>query len=186
MIHYTLLPEEEMKSLKREYHTRLFIFTLFFISLAIILGILSLIPAFVIAYTDEKSALNRIEEIRKNRDTKEIESIKKELQKTTEYIKKIDSAENNIKYSEIIPQIINDKNANIQITSLSFIRSDKNATSTNPLVLQGIAKSRDSLLKFKSELEKNSLISSVELPVSDLARSKDIDFSIKISLIKIK
>ena len=103
MIHYTLLPEKEIRELKREYRIRLFISILFFISIAIVIGIFSLMPAFIMSYSQEKSALNQIELVRKNRNSKEIENIIKELKQNSDDLKKINlNINNKVSYSEII------------------------------------------------------------------------------------
>ena len=182
MIHYTLLPEKEIKELKREYRIRLFISILFFISIAIVIGIFSLMPAFIMSYSQEKSALNQIELVRKNRNSKEIENIIKELKQDSDDLKKI-NINNKVSYSEIISDIISEKGSGISLNSFQFIIPVNTASSTISFVIQGKSLTRDALIKFKNKLESNPSISSVELPVSDLAKSKDIDFSIKISLI---
>ncbi len=183
MIHYTLLPENEMKVLKREYRMRLFIFILFFISLAITIGIFSLAPAFILSYSEEKDALLRIETIREGRKNKEIDKIVKDLGLINEYIKKINSNTNKIVYSEIIPQIINDKNSDVYINSFQFTDNETaNSASSTILIIQGRANTRDALIRFKTKLEQNPIITKVELPVSDLAKSREINYSIRLSL----
>ena len=82
MIHYTLLPEKEIKTLKREYRMRLVIFFLFFMSVAVLAGIFSLTPGFVLSYTQEKEALEHLKKVEKSRKDKGLDSIIKELNET--------------------------------------------------------------------------------------------------------
>jgi hypothetical protein len=63
------------------------------------------------------------------------------------------------------------------MNSLSFTAV---GTSTVEVVIRGTADTRDALVLFKRRLEQDPLISSVELPVSDLAKSKDITFALKL------
>jgi hypothetical protein len=182
MIHYTLLPEKEIKALKREYRMRLVIFFLFFMSVAVLVGIFSLAPAFVISYTQEKEALEHLKKVEKNRKDKGLDSVVKELSETNLIIKKLEENTNDIVFSKVIFKIIGYKTNGLTIKSFDVSKAP-NATSTVDVVIQGKASTRDSLISFKNKLESDPLISNLQLPVSDLAKSKDISYSIKISII---
>lgn len=182
MIHYTLLPGAERKALKREYRIRLFIFSLFFISTAILAGTISLIPAYVQSYSQEKSALVNVENIKKNRKQSDTDRIINELKTTDENIKKINSFPKQIQYSGIIVKLIENKNNGIAINSIQFPTNTNNATSSITAVLQGRANTREALVQFKNKIEADPGVMSVELPVSDLAKSKEINYSIKVML----
>jgi hypothetical protein len=49
------------------------------------------------------------------------------------------------------------------------------------VVLQGKALTREGLIAFKKNLEQDKRFSGVELPISDLAKSKDIPFALRLS-----
>lgn len=182
MIHYTLLPEKEIKALKREYRIRLVIFFLFFMSVAVLAGIFSLAPGFILSYTQEKEALEHLKKVEKNRKDKGLDSVVKELNQTNTIIKKLEENSGNLIYSKIVSQIIGHKTNGLSIKSFDISKSP-NATSSADVVIQGKATTRDSLISFKNKLEADPLISNLQLPVSDLAKSKDISYSIKISII---
>ncbi len=182
MIHYTLLPEKEIKALKREYRMRLVIFFLFFMSIAVIAGIFSLTPAFILSYTQEREALEHLKKVEKNRKDKGLDSIIKELNSTNLVIKQLEENTNGVVYSKIIFKIIGYKTNGLSIKSFD-VSKNPNATSSVDVIIQGKAATRDSLISFKNKLESDPLISNLELPVSDLAKSKDISYSIKISII---
>lgn len=184
MIHYTLLPEKEIKTLKREYRLRLFIFFFFFMSCAVLVGIASIIPAFLLSFSQEKDALNHVKAIEKSRKEKGIDSIVKELSGGSVILKKLNDNSNGRIYSKMIFQIINDKPNGLTINSFD-IASTKNATSSIVVVIQGKAPTRELLVNFKDKLESDPLVTKVELPVSDLAKNKDISYSMKVSLIGI-
>ena len=79
MIHYTLLPEKEIKTLKREYRIRLAIFLLFFMSCAVFVGTGSLVPAYVFSYSQEKETVSRLESFQKDRKDRGINEVSKSL-----------------------------------------------------------------------------------------------------------
>ncbi len=182
MIHYTLLPEIERRLLKREYRIRLFIFFLFFISCAILIGVFSLIPAYILSFSQEKDILKSLEYLQKNRKENGMEVIIKELKESDDIIKKLNENNKENIFSQIIYKIISHKNSGIYISSFQFPIPDNESTSTQTAIIQGRASSRESLISFKGRLESDTSISKVELPVSDLAKSKDISFSVRVSI----
>ncbi len=187
MIHYTLLPEKEIKKLKTEYRTRLLIILLFFISFAVLIGIGALTPAYLFSSIKEKDALGDLQMIKNNRQKNGTADISKDLAKTNDLVKKIKEHQDKVISSEVITRIILNKNSQIKMTSFQFssiASTAKNATtSTTQIVIQGKSDDRESLVAFKESLEADSFFTKVELPVSDLAKSKDIPFSLRLSII---
>ena len=68
MIHYTLLPEKEAGALRLEYKIRILIVLLFFVSCAVIVGIISLIPGYVISSIKENELTSKMDELKKLQD----------------------------------------------------------------------------------------------------------------------
>jgi hypothetical protein len=182
MIHYTLLPEKEIKKLRREYRIRLTIFLLFFMSCSVFVGIISLMPAYIYSYTQEKEALDKLEELQAKRKSDTIGPIKKELSDNTIVINKIKNINDSVIYSNIVSKIISQKPSGVSIKSFDMQAAGGSATSTVTVAIQGKALTRESLVAFKDRLTKDPLITKVELPVSDLAKSRDISYSIKVSI----
>lgn len=183
MIHYTLLPEKEIKSLKREYRIRLVIFMLFFVSCSILTGVIALIPAYYFSYSQEKISLARLAELQNSRQTSGFNDVLKELSASNDLMKQIKSHKETPSYSKLISKIIGYKNSGLTISSFAVTNIENAATTTVSVVIQGKSTTRESLIQFKDMLETDPMISNVELPVSDLAKSKNISYSIKISII---
>lgn len=186
MIHYTLLPEKEIKILKREYRTRLVIFMLFFMSYAVLVGIISLAPAYILSYNREKEVLSRLEELKKDRQDNGQNTMLNELASSTSIINKIKERKDSVIFSTIISQIIDYKPVGVTIKSFDINLSGDEKSSIITMVIQGKALTRESLVSFKNKLSTDPMITNVELPVSDLAKSKDISYSIKININQIK
>lgn len=182
MIHYTLLPEKEMRSLKREYRIRVFITLIFFISCGIIIGIMSLFPAFILSYSQGKDSLDKIETIQKSRESRGIDTISKDLSDNYQMIKKLKTGNGMMKVSEIVFEISKLRPSQISLTSLKIDKEKETATSSISIILQGKAIARESLITFKKNLEGDKRIIKVELPISDLAKSKNISFSVRLIL----
>lgn len=151
-------------------------------SCAILLGVISLAPGFILSYTQEKDALDRLEMLQKSRQNSSSSSIIKELADSSALIKKLKSRKDSIVFSSIISKILNDKPSGVSITSFDISTSGEEATSTISVVIQGKSATRESLVLFKDKISSDPLVLNVELPVSDLAKSKDIYYSIRISI----
>ena len=182
MIHYTLLPEKEIKSLKKEYRTRLFIVMLFFVSCAIFIGIISLVPSYIYSYTQEKDALKNLQALQDGRRERGTDVIMKDLSATQALIDSLKFRRDGIEFSQVIHEIILRKPAALSINSFQATKSPEAETASVDVVIQGKAPTRDSLLALKKSLEQNPLISKIDLPVSDLAKSKDISFVLRLTI----
>ncbi len=177
--HYTLLPEKEIKSLKIEYRIRILVVLLFFISCAMIIGICSLLPSYILSYAQEKNSVQKVQSINESLD-KDHDIFSADLLGSYKIIKKIKLEQNNIIFSNYLKKIDSYKNDFIVFNSFQLSKSQETSSSTSEMILQGKAKTRNSILQFKKVLESNSEILKVELPLSDLTKNKDIDFAFRI------
>lgn len=74
-----------------------------------------------------------------------------------------------IKFDKTAPQ-------NLQITSLIFNKNDKTA------LIKGVAKTRDDLIQFQTDLTKSDLFKEVTSPISNLLIRNDISFELRATL----
>lgn len=179
MIHYMLLPKEEMRILRREYRVRLSIIVLFFASCAILAGMIGLLPSFAQVRAEKKELLAKFEELEKTRKENGAEQIEKDLLRSQAIAKKILETENDAVYSSIVEKVIAKRPQQVALSFLDLGRSEDTATTTL-MSVQGKAANREALLEFKKRLESDPAIKSVELPLSDLAKSRNVAFTVKI------
>lgn len=184
MINYTLLPEKETKSLKREYRTRLFVVLFFFISCGIAVGILSLTPAYILSYFQEQRALEDVKIIEKGRQDRGTDTIISALASTTDITSRLKGHEDSIVFGDVIARTLLHRPSQVTLTSfqISKIPVEGALPTSVEVVLQGKASTREALVNFKKQLEGDVGISKVELPLSDLAKSKNILFAVKFNL----
>lgn len=176
-MNYTFLPQYERNKLKNEYRVRAAIVFLFVMSISIVIGIVSLFPTFIFSKIEEKSQLSMIAETNKKNDENGLNTIKTQLGKDNILLEKASFVSKSTKYSEVIQDIVSAKGA-VKIDSISFVN---NSTTTIDVFVQGFSNTRDNLLAFKNRLESAFSGTSIELPLSELAKNKDIDFSFKFS-----
>jgi heme exporter protein D len=181
MIHYTLLPEKEIRALKKEYRIRFFVVLLFFVSFAVFVGIVSLIPSYVFSYMQEKQALNDLQSLQDSRRERGTDAIMKDLSDTQQLVNKLKNRHDPIVFSQVIAEIIERKSSQVALNSFQ-INQSSTASSTLDVSIQGTAQTRDSLLAFRESLEQNPFISKIDLPISDLAKSRDISFALKLTI----
>lgn len=80
--------------------------------------------------------------------------------------------------SDFLVQVTDNLNEGIKISQLSIEKD------TGVFVLSGTADSRDSLLKLKSSLESLDSLSEISLPINNLLRKDDINFTITAKISK--
>ncbi len=182
MIFYTLLPTEERRALRREYRLRISITLLLFLSCGVVLGIAALLPSYLHTYGTEREALQRQQELLRSRRESGADQIEKAVVQSQALAEKLLSDADKAIYSDILQKIISRRAKDILLGSFAVTSL---GTTTSEIVLQGTAATRESLLAFKKSLESESIFSSIELPLSDLAKSRNIAFSMKVTVKKI-
>jgi hypothetical protein len=183
MIHYTLLPESEIRVLRREYRVRLFVILLFFLSIAIVIGIISLIPSFTVSRTEESKIIEQVEKMKKDRIAKGVSKIDKELTQIQSIVSRVLVKKDYIPFSEAVEKIGKYKTNGLFIKSFELSYEDSSATTTKAYI-QGSSLTREALIQFKKNIESDSGFKNIELPISDLAKNKNITFSMRFNIIK--
>jgi hypothetical protein len=151
---------------------------LFFVSIAGVIGIVSLLPSFVYITSEKISgerSLFSLRDVNKEKTgTESIGEITKQANVLTLFK---DRSKSKTNYSSIIESILGVRGA-VTLNSMSVSRI---GTTAVVVVLRGIAPSRDSLVAFKGRLESAISGNKVDLPVSELAKSKDLQFSLTVT-----
>jgi len=174
---HTYLPTDQKKELRRAYIMRVIVVTGMMLLAVVIAAIIFLLPSYFATYSERIQSSAGLELVRSRgvaTETKEIEAQVRLLRDMTvrfsEGADKIPVTKAlSLAYSSIVP--------GIKITDFEFSYT---ASSTVDMRIQGLAQTRDALINFKKKVETNEQIKKVELPVSDLAKSKEITFSMKI------
>lgn len=180
MIHHTLLPKEEMKMLRREYRIRLSVIALFFISIAVVIGILCLIPTYFYIQVQAKEASAHRVALEENRKASGADQIEKDLIRSQSIAERILVEGGTALYSSTILQVISHRSKDILLSSFTFSPTTTGTSTPIEVRVQGKAATREALLNFKKGLENDTSFSVVDLPLSDLAKSRDIGFTVKI------
>jgi hypothetical protein len=173
---YTFLPHSERSSLNREYHVRVAIVLLFFMSVALIVGVGALFPAYIHASFEEKLHLRDMAALKLTSDGSSLSTVEKNLSSSTDLMSLLAVSTTQQNFSTAISDIASAR-GNVKVSSFGVTRV---ASSTLSIVIGGLAPTRSALLAFKARLDSLAPGISVTLPVSELARDTDIQFSIQI------
>jgi hypothetical protein len=174
---HTLLPPHERTQLRREYRIRAVIIFCFLLSLAGLVGAATLFPSFIFALNEERSQIALLESLKKDKDENGVTALELDFQRDNSLIDAL-SVTQKVPRSSVTIQSIVGVRKEVKLTSLVV---DTPTSDSLSIIIQGIAPNRDTLLAFKIRLEDLVPGGSVELPVADLAKSKDLQFSMRIT-----
>lgn len=174
-----LLPPEQKKELKERESQKIvlilgFLGFLFFLSLTFGLAIIKFY------LSGEIIAQKTIEEvIQKELVSKENENAKKEIIKFNKDVTRILSfLKEKIFLSEVLKKITIILPNELYLDSISFQKDD------NLFTITGFAKTRDALILFKNELEKEKSFSEVNFPPTNWVRANEFNFFLTFKYLK--
>ena len=170
-----ILPEQGIQAIKREYRSRLAVVCLFAAAVACLTLSALLFPSYLIS----KGSLEEItlEEARMATLAKErSENTDIPLARAKEEIDTFGPLLAKTAPSTRIEKLLSAKHAGVQITVITTDGVGK------AVQLSGAAATRDSLLLFVQAIRALPEVASAELPVSDLAKSTNVPFSLQVLL----
>ncbi len=176
-MYHTLLPQKERRMIRREYRIRALIVFLFVVSLAGVIGIVSLFPAYVRATVEAKASQAELAKIEKNQAAT-LAIVQKRVTESKKILSEITKDTANQKLSIWAQNFALNRGA-VKIISLNV---DIVSTSSLAVLVRGVAPTRESLLAFKQRIESEIPGSKSELPLSELAKGTNIDFSLNFTV----
>lgn len=174
---YTFLPFNEQKDIKREYRIRAAIVLLFFLSTALIIGVGAMFPAYMRALSEKNLYIRAAAALKDSDQASVLESTEKDLMKSSAILSVLASSTEPEPFSSAIAAIAESRGP-VVITSFAL---EKQPPSALVVTLQGQAPTRDALLAWKDRLADLAPGVSVDLPISELARDTDIQFSVQVT-----
>lgn len=172
---HTLIPPQERVIVHREYHTRATVVLFAGLSLAVVIGIISMLPGFISAWAADIAAGARVISARSKNDSDNLSRVEVELSADKKILAVLVAGNAGSRASDAV-RIITDVRSNVSIFSFKLERS---GTSTVTATIQGVAPTRASLLSFKSRLESLSSGARVDLPIEALKESTNVQFSLR-------
>ncbi len=172
---HTLIPLKERILLRREYHIRVAIVTLSVLAIAVLAGAAALFPAYLRAWSASRSALNTVATIKNDPNGSNLSRVQKALASDDALLVALGAGVNPPRFSKAI-DAISAIHSPVTIFSISMNRV---GTTSILVSLNGVAPTRNDLLKFKTRLEGLAPRTSVDLPIEELAKSVNAPFSLQ-------
>lgn len=171
---FNLLPQEYQRNLKKEYSRRrvtLILIVFFFIGLA---GMLTLFPSYLLSLQKEKEI--SVEDINIEKTLRaDVAGLNKQINSIKEDTALVLGREAQSQIYLLLAQILENRSSGIVIKSLSYKKQNDDLVS---IAVVGVANTRDGLLSFTKELETLEIFEHVNVPVSNFAKEKNIEFSL--------
>lgn len=173
-----LLPEQEKYFIKKEYKNRRKVVALALLLCIFMIAFISLLPSYVLSTQKRNEASLKVASFG---ESTALEESKKLSAETLLANKKINALkpDNYIYTNEIFDDILSGQVGGVKVLNFSIARKN---TERIDVIVGGIAHKRDSLLLFQNNLKKIDRFMEVVLPVSDLVKDSNINFSIKITV----
>lgn len=174
---HTLLPLHERVVLRREYYMRLLIVMCFTVSLAILIGIASLFPIFIKALSAESDAGANAARVAKAPASVDLTAIQQKIANSLVLLNSLQEEKNSPHVSELVKNVMAMKTT----LKISAFTASIDPTAGFSMSIQGMSPTRDALVNFRIAFENSAVGNKVVLPVSSLAKSSNIPFSIQLT-----
>lgn len=173
-----VLSEEKKKSLKREYWKRFVIVSLLFCSSLVAVLVLLLTPAYFFSISNQQIYDNMLEEFNsKNKDLSNINLNATIVEINKELDLLASSSPAYSLYNNILEVVLADRSEGITFTQIIFNQKKDNKLYVE---IQGKAHDRAALRNFKSVLDNDTRIATVNLPISDFLDKTNLGFTISL------
>jgi Tfp pilus assembly protein PilN len=178
-----LLTDNFKKTLRQEYLLRVLTVSLWLITGGFLIGALSLAPSFILIQSSHRTLQEQFTVLQSRVASKSDETASTPVALLEQKLALLSKEREKERLTEALLFVLQARgDAGVTFTSFSYTTasSGKNAGQSE-LTLRGVAVSREALLSLKRALEADKRFKRVDLPVSNLAKERDIAFDIKLS-----
>jgi hypothetical protein len=173
-----LLPEQEKYFIKKEYKNRRSVVAWALLFCTLMIALISLLPSYVLSTQKRDEESLKVASFAKSSALEESKNLSAEILLANKKINAL-KPDNYIYTNEIFDDILSGQVVGVKVLRFSIARKN---TERIDVVVGGVAEKRESLLLFQKNLKKIDRFIEVVLPVSDLVKDSDINFSIKITV----
>lgn len=172
---FNLLPLQEKKLIRREYFTRLAIIFGVFTFVSLLMALALLVPSYFLSRVFRNEAKQSLNSLARSNAAKDTEALSKEIAFIAAAERALSNTHPVVAVSDLFSAITLARNGTgVRIFSLRFNRDNTGSG----ISVTGEAGSREDLLLLRKKLEDSDFFANVELPISNFAKGKKIDFSV--------
>ena len=181
---YHFLPLAEKRLLRQEYRIRFVIVALVVFSILVLLGTAFLLPTWFVANIKEQTVEKRMDILQHTISKKQDGALNTISDNTKSEIKLLRNGEDFVPFRTVLEIIIDNRSSGVSLQSFSFSRVNIDGDIT--VVVRGVYRDRDSLVNFRKNLEREKMFTRIDLPIANLAKGRDADFSIELTAVALK
>jgi Tfp pilus assembly protein PilN len=175
-----VLPQQQKDLLKKEYTMRRLVLILALVILALLISLVLLTPSYFSFYTRAGVARTQLEQAKQALDTDlQNGELTAELNTAIRHVADLRPLVEPVSSYDLV-RIFETKPSTIRISEIIYT----NARAEEPasIRIRGVAADRDSLTAFGRALEGRVEFQSVDLPVSNFVKERDIDFVMSVEI----
>lgn len=176
-----LIPPSARKKVLTEYWVRVLSVWLLVFSISGLIVSIFLLPVYVLINSQIDTYVTSADEV--SSKIVEFDSLASTINSVNDKAQKLFSLKQTDQFSELIAIIDGMHGEEILIEGLKFKRQGMNV---NQLIIDGYANDRKSLASFRDKLTSLPNAKDVNLPITNLAKDKDINFSVTITFNEMK
>ncbi len=176
---FNLLPDNLKRKVKSEYRLRLSSVVLVFTLFVQVSFLFFIFPAWLGSSYKEKEAITQKDLLDKSLlilDTKTVSSAITTLNMKLNVINSV------LQYPKVLPlvnSLLAKITGQIYINGLTF---ESTSAKTGTVAIRGISSNREALVVFVKKIQDSGLFKSVDLPISNFTKDKNIDFSVSMTI----
>lgn len=174
---FNLLPDSLKNEIKKEYKLRRLVVCAVFILCLQVTSLIFLFPSWIASVGKEKDLKSQVDALDSSKKDSNIATLRPFLKNINSELSLIDKS---LDYPKILPVINSVISQRSRAIKLSGVDISIIGTSTANISVAGFSDSREALVNYKNKLESSGVFRSVDLPISNLAKDKDIDFNIRL------
>ena len=171
-----LLPKDQKKKIAREYRLRFWVIACALTLAGEIISLILLTPPFLTTQTRINILNSESADLKAQNLTTETSNLSGIVQQTNNYLSIFTASSTPDGVVAALQNIVAVRGGSVRIKSFVY----KMNNGQQQIAISGNADSRQSLLDFAQKLKGQPGVISADLPVSDFAKSQNIDFSINV------
>ncbi|MFC1802019.1 hypothetical protein ACFLY7_01080 [Patescibacteria group bacterium] len=174
-----MLPNKQKKKIFKIYIMRLAIVFMGGVLSLIILATIFLIPSYFLVHIKEQAVIRGEDIFNQSISLRKDSDLMLTLRDEREKIDNLKDVGSEGKITKTLQLILSKKSDKVKIDT--FLSEDRGEV--NKVVLKGVAERRSNLIDLISVLREQENFTNVDLPISDLVKEVDVDFSISIDIV---
>ena len=174
-----LLPKGNLREVRRERRLRIVVASLIASLTTALLGTVFLVPSLMLSRTEAAAAERKIELTRTFIAQREASGVLDDVRSIRGRIERLQAELTDTPFSAVFAALERSAASGIRLFSVTYSRT---RGEPDTITLVGSAATRDALLSFSRRLDREELLADVVLPVSNLAQSVNVPFSLTLSV----